>query len=66
MQECRFGAGRIDGARLAAIMLLVYGWRRAPEHVSRQVQETMTAGGGRAVAGEPAGDPGRAIPVVPG
>jgi hypothetical protein len=24
-QECRFGAGRIDSARLAAIMLLIYG-----------------------------------------
>ena len=65
-QKCRFGAGRLDSARLAAIMVLIYGWRRGPERVSRHVQETMAARGSRAVACEAAGDPGRAIPLVPG
>ena len=65
-QKCRFGVGRIDSARLAAIMLLIYGWRRGPERVSRHVQETMAARGNLAVACEAAGDPGRAIPLMPG
>jgi len=59
-QKCRFGAGRIDSARLAAIVLLIYGWRRGPERVSGQVKETLAARGNRAVACEAAGD--RAIP----
>jgi hypothetical protein len=59
-QKCRFGVGRIDSARLAAILLLIYGWRRGPERVSRHVQETLAARGNLAVACEAAGD--RAIP----
>ena len=65
-QKCRFGAGRIDSARLAAVMVLIYGWRRGPERVSRHVQETLAARGNLAVACEAAGDPGRAIPLMPG
>ena len=65
-QKCRFGVGRIDSARLAAIMVLICGWRRGPERVSGHVQETMAARGNLAVAGEAAGDPGRAIPLMPG
>jgi hypothetical protein len=64
--KCRFGVGRIDTARLAAIMPLIYRWRRGPERVSRHVQETMAARGNRAVACKAAGDPGRAIPLMPG
>ena len=41
-------------------MVLIYGWRRGPERVSRHVQETMAARGNLAVACEAAGD--RAIP----
>jgi hypothetical protein len=37
-----------------------------PERVSRHVQETMAARGNLAVACEAAGDPGRAIPLMPG
>jgi hypothetical protein len=59
-QKCRFGVGRIDSARLTAIMLLIYGWRRGPERVSGHVQETLAASGNLAVACEAAGD--RAIP----
>ena len=66
MQECRFGAGRSDSARLAAIMLLIYGWRRGPGRVSGHVRETLAARGDRAVAYAGAGDPGRVIPFVPG
>jgi hypothetical protein len=51
----RFGVGRIDSARPAAIMLFIYGWRRGPERVSRHVQETMAARGNLAVACEAAG-----------
>ena len=58
--------GRSDSARLAAIMLLIYGWRRGPERVSGHVQETMAARGSLAVACEAAGDPGRDIPLMPG
>ena len=47
-------------------MLLIYGWRRGPERVSGHVQETMAARGNLAVACEAAGDPGRAIPLMPG
>ena len=47
-------------------MVLIYGWRRGPERVSGHVQETMAARGNRAVACEAAGDPGRAIPLMPG
>ena len=36
-------------------MLLIYGWRRRPERVSRHVQETMAARGSLAVACEDAG-----------
>ena len=59
-QKCRFGVGRIDSARLAAIMVLIDGWRRGPERVSGHVQEIMAARGSLAVACEAAGD--RAIP----
>jgi hypothetical protein len=66
-QKSRFGVGRLDSVRLAAaIMLLIYGWRRGPERVSRHVQETMAARGNLAVAYEVAGDPGPAIPLMPG
>jgi len=65
-QNCRFGVGRIDSARLAAIMVLIYGWRPGPERVSRHVQETLAARANLAVACEAAGDPGRAIPLMPG
>ena len=65
-QECRFGVGRIDSARLAAIMLLIYGWRRGRERVPGHVQETMAARASLAVACEAAGDPGRAIALMPG
>ena len=65
-QKCRFGLGRIDSARLAAIMLLIYGWRRGPERVSRHVQETLAARANLAAACEAAGDPGRVIPLMPG
>ena len=47
-------------------MLLIYGWRRGPERVSRHVQETMAARGNLAIANEATGDPGRAIPLMPG
>ena len=47
-------------------MLLIYRWRRGPERVSGHVQETLAARGNRAVACEAAGDPGRAIPLMPG
>src|SRR6266567_2764084 len=57
-QKCRFGVVRLDGARLAATMVLICGWRRGPERVSRHVQETLAARGNRAVACEAAGDPG--------
>ena len=57
-QNCRFGVGRIDSARLAAIMVLIYGWRRGPERVSRHVQGTLAAGGNLAVACDAAGGPG--------
>jgi hypothetical protein len=50
----------VDSARLAAIMVLIHGWRRGPERVSRHVQETMAARGDLAVACEAAGD--RVIP----
>ena len=63
-QKCRFGAGRTEGARLAAIMVLIDGWRRGPERVSRHVQEIMAARGSLAVACEAAGDPGHSL--VPG
>ena len=46
--------------RLTAIMVLIDGWRRAPERVSRHVQETLAARANLAVACEAAGD--RAIP----
>lgn len=65
-QKCRFGVGRSDSARLAAIMVLIYGWRRGPERVSGHVQETLAARANLAVACEAAGDPGRAIPLMPG
>jgi len=58
--------GRSDSARLTAIMVLICGWRRGPERVSRHVQETMAARASLAVACEAAGDPGRAIPLMPG
>jgi hypothetical protein len=63
-QKCRFGVGRSDSARLAAIMLLIDGWRRGPGRVSGHVQETLAARGNLAVACEAAGD--RAIPLMPG
>ncbi len=47
-------------------MLLIYAWRRGPEWVSRRVQETMVTRGNPAVAYVAAGDPGRAIPLMPG
>jgi len=37
-----------------------------PERVSRHVRETTAAGGNLAVTREAAGDPGRAIPPMPG
>ena len=46
-------------------MLLIYGWRRGPERVSRHVQETLAALGNLAVACEAAEDPGRAVPLMP-
>jgi len=49
-----------------SFMLLIDGWRRGPERVSRHVQETLAARGNLAVACEAAGDPGRAIPLMPG
>ena len=52
--------------RLAAILLLIYGWRRGPERVSGHVLETMAARGGLVVACEAAGGPGGAIPLMPG
>jgi len=61
-QKCRFGAGRLDSARLAAIMVLIDGWRRGPDRVSGHVRETLAARANLAVACEAAGDPGRAIP----
>lgn len=61
-QKCRFGVGRIDGAGLTAIMVLIYGWRRGPGRVSRHVRETLAARANLAV--EAAGD--RAIPLMPG
>ena len=61
-QNCRFGVGRSDSARLAAIMVLIDGWRRGPERVSGHVRETLAARANLAVACEAAGDPGRAIP----
>ena len=64
-QKCRCGAGRIDGARPAASMLLIHWWRRGPERVSRHVRETLAARGSRAVAGEDAGT-GPGHPRVPG
>jgi hypothetical protein len=54
-RKCRFGAGRADGARLAAIMVLTCGWRRGPGRVSGHVQEITAARGGLAVAGGAAG-----------
>ena len=66
MQKCRFGVGRIDSARLAAIMGLIYGWRRGPGRVSGHVRETMAARASLAVACEAAGGPGRAVPLMPG
>jgi hypothetical protein len=65
-QKCRFGVGRIDSVRLAAILLLIYGWRRGPERVSGHVLETLAARGGLVVACEAAGGPGGAIPLMPG
>jgi hypothetical protein len=62
MQKCRFGVGRIDSARLAAIMVLIYGWRLGPGRVSRNVQETLAARGNRAVACKARGDPGPGHP----
>ena len=53
--------GRIDSARLTAIMVLIYGWRRGPGRVSRHVRETLAACANLAVACEAAGD--RAIPL---
>ena len=47
-------------------MVLIYGWRRGPERVSRHVRETMAARGNRAVACEAAGDLGWTIPLMPG
>jgi len=47
-------------------MVLIYGWRPGPERVSRHVQETLAARANLAVACEAAGDPGRAIPLMPG
>jgi hypothetical protein len=61
-QKCRFGAGRIDSAHLAAIMVLIYGWRRGPDRVSGHVQETLAARGNLAVACEAAGGPGPGHP----
>ena len=61
-QKCRFGAGRLDSARLAAIMVLIYGWRRGPDRVSGHVQETMAARASRAAACEAAGGPGPGHP----
>ena len=63
-QRCRFGAGRFNGARVAAIMLLIYGWRLGPGRVSRHAQETMAARGYLAVACEAAET--RAVSLVPG
>ena len=57
---------RIGSARLAAVMLLIYGRWHRPGRVSRHVRETLAARGNLAVACEPAGDLGRAIPVMPG
>ena len=65
-QKCRFGVGRLDSARLAAIMVLIYGWRRGPERVSGHVQETLAVRGNRAVACKAAGTRARVIPLVPG
>ena len=45
-------------------MLVIYGWRRGPERVSRHVRQTLAARASLAVAYEPAGDPGRVIPVI--
>jgi hypothetical protein len=61
-QKCRFGVGRLDSARLTAIMLLIYGWRRGPERVSGHVQETMAARGNLAAACKAAGGPGPGHP----
>ena len=47
-------------------MVLIDGWRRGPERVSGHVQETLAARANLAVACEAAGDPGRAIPLMPG
>ena len=44
-------------------MLLIYGWRRGPERVSRHVQETLAARGILAVACEAAGDPAGPSPL---
>jgi hypothetical protein len=62
----RFGVGRIDSARLAAIMLLIHGWRRGPERVSRCVHETMAARGNLAVANQAAGTRAGPFPLMPG
>ena len=65
-QKCRSGVGRIDSARLAAITLLIDGWRRGPGRVSGHVQETLAARGGLAVACAAAGDPDPGHPLMPG
>jgi len=63
-QKCRFGVGRADCARLTAIMVLIYGWRRGPGRVSRCVQETLAARGNLAVACAAAGT--GPFPLMPG
>ena len=60
-RKCRFGAGRMDSARLAATMVLICGRRRGPERVPGHVRETLAARASLAVGCEAAGDPGRAI-----
>ena len=48
------------------MVLLIYGWRRGPERVSRHVRETLAARASLAVACEAAGDLGRAMLLMPG
>src|SRR6185437_11713814 len=62
-QNCRFGVGRSDSARLAAIMLLIEGGGAGPNGCPGTSRGSRPPAAALAVAYEAAGDPGRAIPL---